>query len=379
MASVSGLFAAICPASAATAASSARFGHDAVDQAQFAGAAGVDQIAGQQHLHGRLAADGAGQCDHRRGAEQADIHPGRGEARGVGGHREVAGGDQLAPGGGGDAVHPGDHRLGQAHDVQHQAGAGGEGLLIRGAVGAGAYFPEVVAGAEGRAGAGQHNRFDCRGFGDGGQFLGQGVHQRQRQGVARLRTVEREPGDAVPVVAQQHGVGIDRPVGGRGVHALGPPGFLGVHVVNRLSLARRICIPRRGNGSMTGIEGEPTGRLELRMVAMPADTNPAGDIFGGWVMSLMDLAAGISARAVANGRVATAAVSNLTFLRPVKVGDVVCCYAEVRRIGRSSITLGVEAWVLRSDQEERFKVTAAEFVMVAVDAEGRPRAVRGEG
>lgn len=130
---------------------------------------------------------------------------------------------------------------------------------------------------------------------------------------------------------------------------------------------------------MTGIEGEPTGRLELRMVAMPADTNPAGDIFGGWVMSLMDLAAGISARAVANGRVATAAVSNLTFLRPVKVGDVVCCYAEVRRIGRSSITLGVEAWVLRSDQEERFKVTAAEFVMVAVDAEGRPRAVRGEG
>ncbi len=172
MASVSGLFAAICPASAATASSSSDSGDDAVDQAQFAGAGGVDQIAGQQHLHGRFAADGAGQGDHGRGAEQADIHPGRGEARGVGGHREVAGGDQLAAGGGGDAVDPGDHRLGQAHDLQHQAGAGGEGLFIRGTVGAGAHFPQVVAGAEGRAGAGQHDRFDRRGFGDGGQFLG---------------------------------------------------------------------------------------------------------------------------------------------------------------------------------------------------------------
>jgi acyl-CoA thioesterase YciA len=122
-------------------------------------------------------------------------------------------------------------------------------------------------------------------------------------------------------------------------------------------------------------EGEPRGRLELRIVAMPANTNPAGDIFGGWIMSLMDLAGGIAARAIAKGRVATAAVSNLSFLRPVKVGDVVCCYAELRRIGRTSITLGVEAWVLREGREERFKVTAAEFVMVAVDAEGRPRPV----
>jgi acyl-CoA thioesterase YciA len=126
---------------------------------------------------------------------------------------------------------------------------------------------------------------------------------------------------------------------------------------------------------MANRENEPRGRLELRTVAMPADTNPAGDIFGGWIMSLMDLAAGTSARSIARGRVATAAVSNLAFLRPVKVGDVVCCYAELLRIGRTSITLGVEAWVLRQGQEERFKVTAAEFVLVAVDADGRPQPV----
>ena len=102
--------------------------------------------------------------------------------------------------------------------------------------------------------------------------------------------------------------------------------------------------------------------LSLRTVAMPADTNPAGDIFGGWIMSLMDLAAGVSAGTRAKGRVATAAVSNLSFLQPVKVGDVVCVYTNIVRTGRSSITLGVEAWVLRRGQGERVRVTAAEFV-----------------
>ncbi len=121
----------------------------------------------------------------------------------------------------------------------------------------------------------------------------------------------------------------------------------------------------------------PRGELALRTVAMPADTNPAGDIFGGWIMSLMDLAAGTAAAAVAKGRVATAAVSRLEFLLPVKVGDVVCCYASVDRIGRSSITIGLEAWVLRLGQDQRFRVTAAEFVLVAVDATGKPRPVRG--
>jgi acyl-CoA thioesterase YciA len=118
---------------------------------------------------------------------------------------------------------------------------------------------------------------------------------------------------------------------------------------------------------------QPIGELALRTVAMPADTNPVGDIFGGWIMSLMDLAAGVSAGTRARGRVATAAVSNLSFLQPVKVGDVVCVYTVITRTGRSSITLGVEAWVLRRGQGERMRVTAAEFVLVAVDDNGRPR------
>ena len=118
---------------------------------------------------------------------------------------------------------------------------------------------------------------------------------------------------------------------------------------------------------------QPRGELSLRTVAMPADTNPNGDIFGGWIMSLMDLAAGIAASTRAKGRVATAAVSNLSFLQPVKVGDVVCVYTDIARTGRTSITLSVEAYALRQNQGDRVRVTAAEFVLVAVDANGRPR------
>ena len=129
---------------------------------------------------------------------------------------------------------------------------------------------------------------------------------------------------------------------------------------------------------MTNAATEPTGELALRTVAMPADTNPAGDIFGGWIMSLMDLAAGVSAGTRAKGRVATAAVSNLSFLQPVKVGDVVCVYTDIIRTGRSSITLGVETWVLRRGQGERVRVTAAEFVLVAVDDAGKPTAIAGD-
>jgi len=90
-------------------------------------------------------------------------------------------------------------------------------------------------------------------------------------------------------------------------------------------------------------------------------------------MSLMDLAAGVSAGTRARGRVATAAVSNLSFLLPVKVGDVVCVYTDIVRTGRSSITLDVEVWVLRRSQGERMRLTSAEFVLVAVDDAGKPR------
>ena len=123
---------------------------------------------------------------------------------------------------------------------------------------------------------------------------------------------------------------------------------------------------------------QPRGELSFRTVAMPADTNPAGDIFGGWIMSLMDLAAGIAAGTRAKGRVATAAVSNLSFLQPVKVGDVVCVYTDIAKSGRTSITVTVEAWVLRRNQGERTRVTAAEFVLVAVDDDGKPRTLPAE-
>src|SRR3954470_7742645 len=106
---------------------------------------------------------------------------------------------------------------------------------------------------------------------------------------------------------------------------------------------------------MTNAATQPTGELALRTVAMPADTNPAGDIFGGWIMSRMDLAAGVSAGTRARGRVATAAVSNLSFLQPVKVGDVVCVYTEITKTGRTSITVGVEAYVLRHNQGDRVR------------------------
>ncbi len=124
---------------------------------------------------------------------------------------------------------------------------------------------------------------------------------------------------------------------------------------------------------MPNDHAQPRGELSLRTVAMPADTNPHGDIFGGWIMSLMDLAAGIAAGYRARGRVATAAVSNLSFLQPVKVGDVVCVYTDISKTGRTSITVAVEAWALRRNLGQRVRVTAAEFVLVAVDDSGKPR------
>lgn len=108
---------------------------------------------------------------------------------------------------------------------------------------------------------------------------------------------------------------------------------------------------------------------------MPADTNAAGDIFGGFIMGLMDMAAGSAAHARANGRVATVAVSNLEFLRPVKVGNVISCYTEVVKVGHTSITVEVDVWARRHRVGCNERVTQARFVMVAVDAEGKPRAV----
>jgi acyl-CoA thioesterase YciA len=118
---------------------------------------------------------------------------------------------------------------------------------------------------------------------------------------------------------------------------------------------------------------EPRGELAYRTLAMSTDTNPMGHIFGGWIMSLMDAAGKMTATQRANGRVVTVAVSRIVFLQPVTIGDTVCCYTEVSRIGRTSVTLDVEVWVLRQGQGDRVKVTEAEFTFVAVDENGVKR------
>ena len=124
----------------------------------------------------------------------------------------------------------------------------------------------------------------------------------------------------------------------------------------------------------SGDRDAPRGVLASRVLAMPTNTNPKGDIFGGWIMSLMDMAGKMSATTVAGGRVVTVAVDSIVFREPVNVGDVVCCYTEVVRTGRSSITLSIEVWAMRQGQGDRIKVTDATFTFVAVDESGRPRA-----
>jgi acyl-CoA thioesterase YciA len=113
----------------------------------------------------------------------------------------------------------------------------------------------------------------------------------------------------------------------------------------------------------------------IRVVAMPADANAYGDIFGGWLLSLMDNAAGLTAARRSKGRAVTVALDGMVFHLPVKVGDEVSVYAEVERVGRSSLTIGVEAWRRERHREEATKVTEAKFTFVAVDEQGRPRAV----
>jgi acyl-CoA thioesterase YciA len=125
----------------------------------------------------------------------------------------------------------------------------------------------------------------------------------------------------------------------------------------------------------TSNSGVPRGALASRVLAMPTDTNPRGDIFGGWIMSMMDMAGKMSATTVAGGRVVTVAVDRIVFRQPVNVGDVVCCYTEVLRTGRSSITLSIEVWAMRQGQGDRVQVTDATFTFVAVDDVGRPRAL----
>lgn len=121
---------------------------------------------------------------------------------------------------------------------------------------------------------------------------------------------------------------------------------------------------------------EPRGELQIRTATMPADTNQNGDIFGGWVLGQMDIAGGIYSSKVAQGRVVTVAVDGMVFKKPVFVGDVVCVYADLIRVGRTSVTVRVEAWVLRRNAGERIPVTEGNFTYVAIDEEGKPRVVK---
>jgi len=129
---------------------------------------------------------------------------------------------------------------------------------------------------------------------------------------------------------------------------------------------------------MTDENLKPRGELTLRTQAMPADANAAGDIFGGWVMAQMDLSCGIRAAERAGGRVVTAAVKEMSFAKAIKIGDTLAIYTDVTKVGRTSMTLRVEAWARRYLTDVMELVTHADFVMVALDANGRPKQVPAE-
>ena len=117
----------------------------------------------------------------------------------------------------------------------------------------------------------------------------------------------------------------------------------------------------------------PEGNPSLRTIAMPADANPDGDIFGGWIMSQMDISSGVFAAHVAKGRVVTVAVDAMTFHKPVYIGDDVSCYCSEAKRGNTSITVHVEAWVRRHHSDTVAKVTQGMFTFVAVDGNGKPK------
>lgn len=119
----------------------------------------------------------------------------------------------------------------------------------------------------------------------------------------------------------------------------------------------------------------PQGELVIRTIAMPADTNANGDIFGGWLMSQMDLGAAIVAKNLSRSRVTTVAVDGMVFLHSVFVGDIVNCHAQLLKVGRTSMKIDVEAWVQRGKDGTLLRVTEGVFTYVAIDDHGRPHPV----
>jgi acyl-CoA thioesterase YciA len=125
----------------------------------------------------------------------------------------------------------------------------------------------------------------------------------------------------------------------------------------------------------TTAEQPPAGIPMIRAIAMPSDSNANGDIFGGWLMSQMDLAAGNLASRTSHGRCVTVSVDGMSFLRPVKIGDEVSVYCSLLSKGRTSMKISVEAWRRARITEEEYRVTRAVFTFVAIDAEGKPRVI----
>lgn len=129
---------------------------------------------------------------------------------------------------------------------------------------------------------------------------------------------------------------------------------------------------------MTEDSNTPIGKLTTRTLTMPADTNPAGDIFGGWVLAQMDIAGGICAAQRAQSRVVTVTLDSMTFIRPVQVGDILGVYTKVVDVGRTSMVVHVEAWVRRNLFDSREKVTEGHFKFVALDDKGNSRVIPSE-
>lgn len=120
---------------------------------------------------------------------------------------------------------------------------------------------------------------------------------------------------------------------------------------------------------------QPKGQIATQTLAMPADTNANGDIFGGWLVSQMDLAAGIVAKTRAKSRAVTVAINSMEFLRPVSVGNLLTCYAEIVKTGRTSMTINIEAWSTDPVAQEHYKVTEGVFVYVAIDQHGKSQPI----
>ncbi|OUY05809.1 acyl-CoA thioesterase [Acinetobacter populi] len=120
---------------------------------------------------------------------------------------------------------------------------------------------------------------------------------------------------------------------------------------------------------------EPRGNLSLQTIAMPADANWSGDIFGGWLVSQMDLAGAIHSERISRGRCATISIHEMTFMVPVKIGDVISCYTEIVKVGNSSMQVHIEVWSKSNQREFPKKVTEGIFTFVAVDAEGKKRQI----